>query len=128
MNHEKIAGYCLTKSGAYKDYPFGPEVVVIKVRNRIFTQLFYLRGEPVATFNCDRLAGEFYRAAYPNTVTRGYHCPPVQQPYFNTVKLNGTLPDDEIKNMIDLSYSVVVAKLPKYVQRELTVEEEGSGL
>lgn len=123
MNHKEIATYCLTKTGAYQDDPFGPEVIIFKVRKRIFAQLFYLKGEPMATFNCDRMTGEFYRAAYPDIVTRGYHCPPVQQPYFNTVKLDGTLPEDEIKNMIDLSYAAVVAKLPKYIQKELAADE-----
>lgn len=126
MTHEEIINCCLTKPGAYQDNPFGPEVVVIKVRKRIFAQLFCLKGEPMATFNCDRAAGEFYRAAYPNIVMRGYHCPPVQQPYFNTIKLDGALPDDEIMNMIDLSYSATAAKLPKYVQRELAAEEKGA--
>jgi predicted DNA-binding protein (MmcQ/YjbR family) len=119
MVNEQIAAYCLSKPGAYLDYPFGPEVAVIKVRKRIFAQLFYLKGKPMATFNCDRTAGEFYRAIYPGVVTRGYHCPPVQQPYFNTVRLDGTVPDNEIRNMIDHSYAVVTAKLPKYVQKEL---------
>lgn len=71
----------------------------------------------MATFNCDRITGEYYRAVYPGIVTRGY--PPVQQPYFNTAKLDGTVPDCEIKVMIDHSYAVVTAKLPKYIQKEL---------
>ena len=40
-------------------------------------------------------------------VTRGYHCPPVQQPHFNTVGLDGSVPDEEIMLMIDHAYDVV---------------------
>ncbi len=125
MTAEQIVEVCLKKPGSYIDRPFGPEVTVIKVRaerypaSRIFAQLFHLKGVPCATFNCSPLAGEFYRSVYPGAVTRGYHCPPVQQPYFNTVKLSGDVPDEEILRMIDHSYAVVVAKLPKYVRREL---------
>ncbi len=119
MMFEQIISYCLSKTGAYLDYPFGPDVTVVKVRSRIFAQVFYLKGKPMATFNCDRITGEFYRTVYPNTVTRGYHCPPIQQPYFNTLELDGTIPIEEIMLMIDHSYAVVKGKLPKYVQKEL---------
>lgn len=111
--------YCLSKSGAYEDYPFGLDVTVIKVKGRIFAQFFQLNAKDMATFNCDRLSGEFYRAQYPNIVVRGYHCPPVQQPYFNTLPLDNTLDDETIIEMIDHSYVYVVSKLPKYVQKEL---------
>ncbi len=119
MATDQIISYCLTKTGAYLDYPFGPDVTVIKVRNRIFAQVFYLKGKPMATFNCDRITGEFYRAVYPNSVTRGYHCPAVQQPYFNTLPLDDSIPTQEILLMIDHSYTVVTSKLPKYIQKEL---------
>jgi len=125
MTHAEILSICLAKPGAYEDHPFGPASTIIKVKalpqekGRIFAQLFELRGEPKATFNCSRATGEFYRAIYPGAVTRGYHCPPVQQPYFNTMSLDGTVPDDEIRNMIGHSYDVVVAKLPKWARAEL---------
>ena len=78
----EIETYCLTKPGAYLDWPFGPEFPVIKVRapsqekGRIFAQPFILRGEPKVTLNCDMMTGELYRAIFPGRVTRGYHCPP----------------------------------------------------
>lgn len=123
MTHEKIKEYCLAKDGAYEDHPFGEGVTVIKVRKRIFAQLFLLNGVPMLTFNGDIPTGEFYRTLFPDAVKRGYHCPPVQQPYFNTVDLNGSVPDDEIIRMLDSSYRYVVSKLPKKVQRELLHSE-----
>jgi len=131
MTHKEILDYCLTKPGAYIDYPFGEDVTVVKVKapsqdkGRIFAQLFLLKDKPKATFNCDAVTGEFYRSVYPETVTRGYHCPAVQQPYFNTVNLGETVPDDEMIIMIEHSYSTVVAKMPKYMQLELNPESEG---
>lgn len=118
MNQSEIESYCLAKPGAFLDYPFGPDATIIKVksdhgRTRIFAQLFTLKGEAKATFNCDIITGEFYRSIYPASVTRGYHCPPIQQPYFNTVNLDGTVPDSDLINMIDHAYSVVVSKFPK---------------
>ncbi len=119
MTHEEILSLCLAKRGAYKDHPFGESCTVIKVKKRIFAQLFYLNGEPMLTFNGDILTGQFYRAQYPESVKRGYHCPPVQQPYFNTVNLGGRVPDGEIKNMLDGSYAYVVSKLTKKQRQEL---------
>jgi len=131
MTLTEIEVYCLTKNGAYLDWPFGPEFPVIKVKapsrvkapsqekGRIFAQPFILREEPKVTLNCDMMMGDLYRTIYPGIVTRGYHCPPVQQPYFNTVNLDGTVPDDVLIEMIAHAYTVVVRKLPKRYQKEL---------
>ena len=125
MNLNEIETYCLAKPGAYLDWPFGPEFAVVKVKapaqekGRIFAQPFILRGEPKVTLNYDMMTGELYRSIYPGTVTRGWHCPPIQQPYFNTITLDGTVPNDVLIEMIDHAYSVVVGKLPKKHQKEL---------
>ncbi len=115
--------YCLSKTGAYIDHPFGPDSTILKVEGRIFAQFFILKGQKTVTLKCDAASGQFYRQMYPNIVVRGYHCPPVQQPYFNTFPLNGALSDEIIFEMIDLSYNTVVGKLPKYVQRKLNNSE-----
>lgn len=119
MTPGEVIAYCLKKPGAYLDYPFGPESTIVKVQKRIFAQIFTLKGQDSLTLNCDRMNGEFYRTLYPEIVVRGYHCPPVQQPYFNTMPLNGAVEDRVLLEMIDHSYSTVVHKLPKRLQREL---------
>ena len=125
MTHGEIIDYCLVKSCAYLDYPFDPMWPVVKVKapsqekGRIFAQPFMLRGEPKVTLNCTPASAEFYRSVYPGAVARGWHCPPVQQPHFNTVSLDGSVPDDEIFAMIDHAYEVVVGKFPKYLQQEI---------
>ena len=124
MTHQQIMDYCLQKPGAYHDVPF-EHVPVAKVKSpsqangRIFAQIFHLHGEPKVTFSCTPESAEFYRGVYPGSVIRGWHCPPVQQPHFNTVSLDGSVPDGEIINMIDHAYDVVVAKYPKYIQKEI---------
>ena len=88
-----------------------------------FRSDIFLKGIPVVTLNCDMMTGEFYRRVYPEAVTRGYHCPPVQQPYFNTINLEKDVTDEELLKMIDHSYSYVVSKLPKKIQQELNTEK-----
>ena len=118
MTYSELLNYCLSKKGAYIDHPFGPESDIIKVEGKIFAQLFVLKGIETATLNCERMTGDFYRQMFPGIIVRGYHCPPVQQPYFNTFPIE-SIPDRLIFEMADHSYSTVVGKLPKYKQREL---------
>ena len=131
MTHSEIIDYCLKKTGAYLDYPFDPIYPVIKIKapsqekGRIFVQPFMLRGEPKVTLNCTPASAEFYRNVYPGSVVRGWHCPPVMQPHFNTVNLDGGVPDDEILRMIDHAYEVVVGKMPKYAREELAALDNG---
>lgn len=113
MTTEEIMNHCLAKPGAYVDLPFGETPVCVKVGKRLFAQMYPLEGDRKLTLNCDVPTGQHYRALYPGTVVRGYHCPPVLQPYFNTVYLNGMVSDAALKEMIDHSYAYVVGKLTK---------------
>lgn len=119
MTTEEILNYCLAKPGAYIDFPFGDLPVCVKVGKRLFAQLYPKPDDYKITLNCDRVTGELYRNLYPDTVTRGYHCPPALQPYFNTIQLKGIVSEDELKKMIDHSYTTVVKKLPKQLLHEI---------
>lgn len=119
MTSEQLIEFCLKKNGAYIDHPFGLDSTIIKVEKRIFAQFFQLNGEDKITLNCDMMTGQFYRQLYPGTVVRGWHCPPVQQPYFNTFPINCEIPEEMIYEMIEHSYQTVVGKLPKYIQKKL---------
>lgn len=123
MEIKDILDYCLKKPGAYIDYPFGEIPVCVKVKGKLFAQAYPKEEDLKLTLNCDIIAGDFFRGMYPGTVVRGYHCPPQVAPYFNTILLNGTVPDAELKMMIDHSYSYVVNKLPKKMQKELSVSK-----
>ena len=125
--HKRLLEYCLTKTGAYIDHPFGMDSDIIKVKNRIFAQLFFLNNTPMITVNGDPVTNDFYRQMYPEYIKRGYHCPPVQQPYFNTIDLTGNIPESELFVMIDNSYKYVVSKLTKKLQKELENESNDVG-
>lgn len=114
MNISKIKTYCLAKSKAYEDLPFGDVPICYKVHGKIFAQLY----PDKITLKCTKFSGEMLRQAYPGIVVRGYHCPPVQQPYWNTIDLE-RFPPEELPMMIDHAYETVVASFSKKIQQEI---------
>lgn len=114
MMHEEIRAHCLSKPKAYEDHPFGDWPICYKVNGKIFAQLY----EDKITLKCTAFQGQMFRQAYPDIVVRGYHCPPVQQPYWNTIDL-ARFPHEELPHMIDLAYDAVIAGFSKKVQQEI---------
>ena len=114
MTQKEIQAYCLSKACAYEDHPFGEWPVCIKVKGKIFAQIY----PDKITLKCTAFSGQAFRDAWPGIVTRGYHCPPVQQPYWNTIDLT-LFPAEELPMMIDHAYETVVSSLPKRLQREI---------
>ena len=111
MSTQEILEYCLAKPGAYLNQPFGSEPLCVRIGKRIFAELYVTRGW--LSFSGDPAYGLMLRKTYPDTVRRGYHSPPVQQPYHNTVTLDGTVPDEVLIDMIDHSYAYSLQKLTR---------------
>lgn len=112
MKSEKILEYCLSKSGAYLEYPFGDIPICVKVDGKIFAELYVNPTDYKITLRCEAMLADFYRQQYPGTIVRGYHCPPVQQPYKKTIYLE-EFDENLLLDMIDHSYSQVIAKMTK---------------
>lgn len=115
---EDIKRYCLSKNKAYEVYPFGSVPICYKVNNKIFAQIYPCVDDFKITLKCAADVGQFYRSVYPGKVVRGYHCPPVQEPYWNTVYLKN-FPEDELLNMIDHAYDTVISSFSKKVQKQI---------
>lgn len=114
MNHNEIKAYCLAKPKVYEDFPFGNTPVCYKVNGKIFAQLY----PDKITLKCTAFAGQMFRQTYLGVVLWGYHCPPVQQPYWNTIDLK-RFPGEELPYMIDHAYETVVSSFPKKFQKEI---------
>lgn len=121
MTCDEIRALCLSKRGAAETFPFGPVPVCYKLNGKIFAQLYPYPEDFKITLKCTRETGELYRFLYPQHVTRGYYCPPVQQPYWNTIALEG-FPEDELAHLIDHAYETVLRSFSRKVQRELIEE------
>lgn len=111
MNRAEALAYCLAKPGAAPDEPWEGDVVA-KVGGKIFAFLGNSDGPDGMGLKCGRDADEAaeLRLAYPNTVTVSAY---IGRHGWNSIQLDGTIPDDELTELIDASYEMVVAKLPK---------------
>ncbi|MFF8311311.1 MmcQ/YjbR family DNA-binding protein [Streptomyces lydicus] len=102
---------CLDFNGATEEFPFprNPDVSTFKVGGKIFA-LTTLTGAPLTvSLKCDPELAERLRAAHPEVVP-GYH---LNKRHWNTVALDGALPDRLVLDMIEDSYDLVVASLPR---------------
>lgn len=108
----------LSKPGAEASYPFGPGALVFKVGGRMFALLG--EGEQIENLNlkCDPQDALALRAAH-KAITPGYH---MNKQHWNTLLLDGSLPDDLVLELIDHSYDLVTAKLPKAKRKDLGLE------
>ena len=109
MDLAQFREYCLSKPDATEGTPFGPDVLVFKVRGKMFA-LAALDEVPVrVNLKCEPDLALELRDRY-EQVTPGYH---MNKKHWNTVVLDGVIADGEIRKMIDHSYDLVVQSLPK---------------
>ena len=114
MNIEEIRNYCLLKKGVSESLPFDETTLVFKVGTKLFALLDLEKASSINLKSEPEIAIQL-REQYPEIIP-GYH---MNKVHWNTVFINGSLPDSLIKNMIDASYHLVFAKLTKKEQAEI---------
>ena len=117
MNHEQASEYLLKKPETEITYPFGDEVQVFKVKNKMFATLAVGKmgkGDNKGNFDwwmnlkCDPEEALMLRDIFPSVIP-GYH---MNKRLWNTVILDGSIPQGEIERMIDNSFNLVVDNMP----------------
>jgi predicted DNA-binding protein (MmcQ/YjbR family) len=109
MDFDQARAYLLQRPEAIEDFPFGPDVYVYKVRNKMFATLGTEAGLARMNLKCDPEEAMMLRDVF-DAVLPGYH---MNKAHWNTVLLNGSIPRGEIERMIDRSYGLVVKSLRK---------------
>jgi predicted DNA-binding protein (MmcQ/YjbR family) len=107
VTHEELVAYCLAKPGAVEDEPWEGDVVA-KVGGKIFAFLGG-RGLGVKCGATEDEAAEL-RHRYPEHVTV---MPYIGRHGWNSVRVDGAIPDEELRELVDESYDAIVAKLPR---------------
>jgi predicted DNA-binding protein (MmcQ/YjbR family) len=110
MNFEMLEKILAEKPGATKEIPFGPETLVYKVKGKIFAMIAW--DEEPLRFNlkCDPQEAVKLREQYPRSILPGYY---MNKNHWNTVVLDGSLPEALLSEMIENSYRLVVQGLKK---------------
>lgn len=116
MKPATIAAFAMKFPETSEEQPFGPDNDVYKVAGKMFAILSPDATPPAISLKCDPVIALELREEFP-AVTPGYH---LNKSHWNTVLLNGTVPDKEIKKMIIHSYEQVVAGLPKTLRVKIS--------
>ncbi len=115
MDLEALHGYLMSKSGAVEDRPFDPDLPVYKVMGKMFALLWAQDDPPRLNLKCEPFHAELLRETFP-AVSPGYH---MNKRHWNTITLDGSVSDEDLKAMIDESYTLVVAGLTRAARAKL---------
>ena len=110
MTRDELLAYCLAKPGAWQDEPWDGDVVA-KVGSKIFA---FLGSGPAAAvgLKCGptREAADEWLLRYPEDASVMAY---IGRSGWNSLRIGGAIPDDELLEAVDASYDTVVSKLPK---------------
>jgi len=109
MDLAQFREYCLGKACATEGMPFGPDVLVFKIGGKMFALTALDEMPTIVNLKCDPDLALELRDRY-EQVTPGYH---MNKRHWNSVEIEGGLPDAALRKMIDHSYDLVAKKLPK---------------
>lgn len=128
MKYEWLDPYLLEKPGAERDYKIEWQWERYLVRGKMFAATctpnpIYKphNGRPMVILKCDPMLAELFRREYADVVP-GFYC---NKRCWNSVYLDGGVPDAVLREMCDMSYRLVVEKLPQKARRELTDGSDG---
>jgi len=106
---DSIIQYCLTFPDVFEDYPFrDPNWTCMRIHSttRIFAWIYERQGYIWVNVKCDPQWRDFWRSTYA-AVVPGYH---QNKEHWNSIILDGTVPNHEIKRMIAESYDLCSKK------------------
>lgn len=110
MTPEQLRAFCLSFNAAVEDFPFSPEIPVFKVGGKMFA-LSWTAARPLkVNLKCDPEDAVRLRGEHPDLIIPGYH---MNKRHWNTVTVDAGLPDRLVRELIEDSYDLVVAGLPK---------------
>lgn len=115
MELETLRQTMFAKPGTTEETPFGPDALVYKVEGKMYALVAWEQDPMHITLKCDPDQALFLRDLYP-AVRPGYY---MHKAHWNTITLDGTVPETELLGMIDDSYALVVKGLSRKAREEL---------
>lgn len=125
MKCDWLDTYLLSKAGAEHDFKIEWQWDRYLVRGKMFAAICTPdpkykphNGRTLLMLKCDPLLAELLRAEYPDVVP-GFYC---DKRCWNSIYLDGNVPDEVLKDMCDMSYKLVIEKFSKKAQKEIIGE------
>jgi predicted DNA-binding protein (MmcQ/YjbR family) len=116
MKYSWLEEYCLQKTGSLKDYKEEWEATRFLLKGKMFALLGCNKnGEEIITLKLHPENGQLLREQFED-ITPGYY---MNKTHWNSVDLNGDVPDEVLKEMLDESYSLIRSGLPAKIRSEL---------
>lgn len=120
MKYEWMDEFCCSLKGAEKDFKEEWNATRYMIRGKMFAmQGGDKEGRPIITLKLEPPMGEMLRQQYKDIIP-GYY---MNKEHWNSVYLEGKVPDEVLRDMIDRSHQLIFASLPKKVQKEMMEEE-----
>ncbi|MFW2371759.1 MAG: MmcQ/YjbR family DNA-binding protein [Gammaproteobacteria bacterium] len=115
MDYKDAKHYFLSMPQTIEDYPFGPDVAVFKIKQKMFATLSRRNAIAQINLKCEPYRAAALRDVY-EAVLPAYH---MNKLHWNTIILDNSIPDDEIRRMVNHSYALVVKGLKKIEKQAL---------
>lgn len=122
MNIQGFYDYCLAKKGVTEHFPFDEDTLVFKVGGKMFALSSlsqWEKGEASVNLKCDPDRALELRAQY-EAIEPGYHMSKV---HWNTIAVDGDVPEKMFRELIDHSYELVFKSLTKKLQSEILEQQ-----
>lgn len=103
MDYDQVRDYFLSKDGASEDFPFGEDVAVFKFGGKMFGLLRSDNDILNINVKCNPTEALALRDIY-HSIVPGYH---MNKKHWNTIIVDGRLPEALIKAQIDESYHLI---------------------
>jgi predicted DNA-binding protein (MmcQ/YjbR family) len=115
MGPADLRAWCLQQPGAIEDFPFGLETSVFKVAGKVFALSALGRTPLQVSVKCEPELAVGLRDSYA-AIRPGYH---LNKRHWNTLTLDGSLPDQLVRDLIEDSYDLIVSALPRRVRESI---------
>lgn len=127
MKYDWLDGYLRSMPGAEHDYKLEWQWDRYMVRGKLFAAICTpgpeykppYSGRTLINLKCDSRLSAGFRESYPEILPGFY----MDKRTWIAVPLDGGIPEAVLRDLCDLSYKLVVEKLPKYVQKQLEEEK-----
>lgn len=109
MKFDDIQAHFMSYPGAEEETPFGPDVLVYKVCGKMFGLIAWEDDPLNINLKCDPEQSDFLRQEYA-AINPGYH---MNKKHWNTLTLDGSIPEDLVQDLVRHSYELVIKSLSK---------------